>query len=515
MWIARMGETDVGGTRTISEQPHTGILFKSHNNTGWSISPLEDMKFTVYAANFNRSGSVVTLTNDDVPTQLLTPDSLSIAHSGTTLKVKHPDHGMYATTNNVTITGAKSTATTTLSSALTATATTISLTSGVNFDDTSGIYSRLASGLWNIKIGDEIISYTAISTNTISGALRGVSSTTAAAHVAGTEVELYQSYSVPFTEINKTHTAISNVEIDSYTVATTTAASVGASGQYAEFGGNAINATENAMMDYFSTMIGSLEVPGTSIRARALVTSATSPSGSQTSFLTSSESDLVPTFSFPLNDNFKFNDPYMITSTINETNELSSQRSLQLQLTLSTNNVMLSPVIDVGRMSMLAVGNRLNEVTGSGDVYPTTEYVPSTSREGDHNAAIYITKQVTLATVAEGLKVIFAAHRPATADIKVLYKILKIDESTDFDDLGYTHFNVTGQPDATVSPATTPTDFQEYQFTAGQSDSASGAVGEGEPLEEFIAFQIKIVMTGTNCAEPPRIKQLRVLALGT
>jgi hypothetical protein len=515
MWIARMGETDVGGTRTISEQPHTGILFKSHNNTGWSISPLEDMKFTVYAANFNKSGSVVTLTNDDVPTQLLTPDSLSIAHSGTTLKVKHPDHGMYATTNNVTITGAKSTATTTLSSALTATTTTISLTSGVNFDDTSGIYSQLASGLWYIKIGDEIISYTAISTNTISGALRGVSSTTAAAHVAGTEVELYQSYKVPFTEINKTHTTISNIEIDSYTIATTTSAVVGASGQYAEFGGNAINATENAMMDYFSTMIGSLEVPGTNIRARALVTSATSPSGSQQSFLTSSESDLVPTFSFPLNDNFKFNDPYMITSTINETNELASQRSLQLQLTLSTNNIMLSPVIDVGRMSMLAVGNRLNEVTGSGDVYPTTEYVPSTSREGDHNAAIYITKQVTLATVAEGLKVIFAAHRPATADIKVLFKILKIDESTDFDDLGYTHFNVTGQPDATVSPATTPTDFQEYQFTAGQSDSASGAVGEGEPLEEFIAFQIKIVMTGTNCAEPPRIKQLRVLALGT
>ena len=138
MWIARMGETDIGGTRTISEQPHTGILFKSHNNTGWAMSPMEDMKFTIYAANFNRSGSVVTLTNDDVPTQLLTPDSLSIAHSGTTLKVKHPDHGMYATTNNVTITGVKSTATTTLSSALTATTTTISLTSGVNFDDTSG-----------------------------------------------------------------------------------------------------------------------------------------------------------------------------------------------------------------------------------------------------------------------------------------------------------------------------------------------------------------------------------------
>jgi hypothetical protein len=386
---------------------------------------------------------------------------------------------------------------------------------GNNFDDTSGKYAKTASNLYFIKIDDEIMTYTTISTNAVSGLSRGIGSTVAATHADGATVQLYQANKVPFTEINKTHTAIANIEIDSYTVSLDTTPVTDGAGGTSEFGSTAITATENAMMDYFSTMIGSLEVPGTNIRARALVTSATSPSGSQQSFLTSSESDLVPTFSFPLNDNFKFNDPYMITSTINETNELASQRSLQLQLTLSTNNIMLSPVIDVGRMSMLAVGNRLNEVTGSGDVYPTTEYVPSTSREGDHNAAIYITKQVTLATVAEGLKVIFAAHRPATADIKVLFKILKIDESTDFDDLGYTHFNVTGQPDATVSPATTPTDFQEYQFTAGQSDSASGAVGEGEPLEEFIAFQIKIVMTGTNCAEPPRIKQLRVLALGT
>jgi hypothetical protein len=164
---------------------------------------------------------------------------------------------------------------------------------------------------------------------------------------------------------------------------------------------------------------------------------------------------------------------------------------------------------------MIAVANRLNEVTSSSDVYPTTDYVPSTSREGDHNAAIYITKQVTLANVAEGLKVIFAAHRPSTADIKVLYKILRIDESTDFDDLGYSYFNTTGTSDSTVAPSTTQSDFQEYQFTAGQTDAASGAVGSGTSLDEFIAFQIKIVMTGTNCAEPPRIKQLRILALGT
>ena len=53
-------------------------------------------------------------------------------------------------------------------------------------------------------------------------------------------------------------------------------------------------------------------------------------------------------------------------------------------------------------------------------------------------------------------------------------------------------------------------DFREYVFTAGVTDD-----GLGEPLEEFIAFQIKIVMRTTNQARPPRIKKLRALALAT
>ena len=50
VWISRMGETDIGGTRTISEQPHTGVLFKSSNNTAWAPSFLEDLKFTLKTA---------------------------------------------------------------------------------------------------------------------------------------------------------------------------------------------------------------------------------------------------------------------------------------------------------------------------------------------------------------------------------------------------------------------------------------------------------------------------------
>ena len=52
IWIARTGETDIGGSRTISETPHTGLLFKAANTSAWAISPAEDLKFSIKIDNF-------------------------------------------------------------------------------------------------------------------------------------------------------------------------------------------------------------------------------------------------------------------------------------------------------------------------------------------------------------------------------------------------------------------------------------------------------------------------------
>ena len=112
-------------------------------------------------------------------------------------------------------------------------------------------------------------------------------------------------------------------------------------------------------------------------------------------------------------------------------------RSYQTELTLSSTTPSLSPVLDLDRSSVITISNRLNNVDSSSDVYPTSEYVSSELAAGDQNAAIYLTKQVTLENLATGLKVIFAAHRPSTNDIKVMYKILGVDESIDFESLGF------------------------------------------------------------------------------
>ena len=108
------------------------------------------------------------------------------------------------------------------------------------------------------------------------------------------------------------------------------------------------------------------------------------------------------------------------------------------------------------------------------------------------------------------MKVLLAAHRPSTNDIKVMYKILGVDESVDFQSLGFRYFNTNGGPDTTVQPSADINDFQDYVYTAGVTDE-----GTGTALQEFISFQIKIIMQGTNTSTPPRLKDLRVLALAT
>ena len=198
-------------------------------------------------------------------------------------------------------------------------------------------------------------------------------------------------HGVPLTEVNKTFTAITNIGIDSYTVVLTTSPVISQGSGVAENGGSVVTATENYMMDTIQPIVSAMEVPGTSITTKIRATSATSVGGSQSSFSLTSAANAI---SVPLLENYDFDVPYMITSGINETNEMGGSKSLNFVATLNTNGSNVSPVIDTTRMSMVAVSNRLNNVDSSSDVYPTTDYRASTEPEGDNNSAIYMTKKV-------------------------------------------------------------------------------------------------------------------------
>ena len=509
VWISKMGETDVGGLRVVSKQPFLGVLFKSQNNRTWTPVDSEDLKFTLNKAEFNTAaGGNLTLQNqiigDSVTNELgqtvygkrLRSNPLVMTNGSTTMKVKHFDHGMYQDSNNVRITGVSSEISVTLGGAITASDTSLTLASVTN----------IPTGSITLKIGNEIISGTRSGTS-VTGLTRAVGGSTAAAHATGATVELYQIFGTPLTEINKIHTAINNIGMDSYTIELTTAPTITGGSTTSEVGGIQIYASENYRFETGKTIVGAMELPNTVIAAKGRFTTGRSPSGVETSFTTTTSGNAV---NIPFNENFNLTTTNIIASDINETNELAGNKSFLLPLKLSSNNVNLSPVIDLGRASFIAVGNRLNNIDSSAGVFPTTDYKDSTQPSGDQNAFIYITKKVALENPATAIKLIFAAHKQQSAEIKAMFKILRTDDASDFDELGYTFFNTTGATDVDVGSSLDENDFQEYVYTAGVTDN-----GIGVPLPEFIQVAIKIVGQGTNAAQPPRIRDLRLLALAT
>ena len=111
-----------------------------------------------------------------------------------------------------------------------------------------------------VKIGDEIIQGTKTNATTITASTRGYDGTIFATHSNGATVELYQINGIPLDQVNKTHTALANIGIDSYTLATANSANA-SSNQ----GGSAVVVTENAMMDGMQTLLPTMLYPETAL----------------------------------------------------------------------------------------------------------------------------------------------------------------------------------------------------------------------------------------------------------
>ena len=84
------------------------------------------------------------------------------------------------------------------------------------------------------------------------------------------------------------------------------------------------------------------------------------------------------------------------------------------------------------------------------------------------------------------------------ANIKAFYKLFRNDSSDSAQ--SYIPFNINGSSDKVVNPNESEDAFSEYKFTA-------------ENTPQFNGFMIKLVMTSTNQAEVPRVKNFRSIAL--
>ncbi|MDA7798386.1 DUF4815 domain-containing protein [bacterium] len=290
--------------------------------------------------------------------------------------------------------------------------------------------------------------------------------------------------------INGTYTSISNVTLDSYDIQIADSSTATSSG---DMGGSLVVATQNRLYDVSMLNIQTMTVPDTNIGYSIRPTSGKSIHGSETEFSLTSTTNKVNVVA---NDNIYFEAPNMVASDINQTNEMSGSKSLFVNCTLTTSNTKVSPVIDTQRISMIAVQNRLNSPTSSN----TPDFKDDEQSSGSSSAAIYCTRPIVLDTPSTSLEVRLTSNVRASAEVEVYFRGTSAEEVRDIKDLSWTPFNGDGSEDTTVAPAESNNQFKEYKYSASA-------------VADFTAFQIKVVMKGTNSAHAPRIKDLRGIAL--
>ena len=252
-------------------------------------------------------------------------------------------------------------------------------------------------------------------------------------------------------------------------------------------GGGELHVSQNIPFEVIDPRITSITPTGTNVTGRIKTTSGTSLSGNEASFNDEGFTNIA------LNKNNDLDTPRIIASQVNEFDLLGNERSFALELTLKSNNEDISPFIDLSRLNVILHSNLVDQPVNN---FETNNQIRISGLDPHHG--VYETKKIDLEFPSNGLFVKFDGHRDEEADIKVLFKLFRNDSSNDGQI--YTPFNIDGSSDKFVKPNIKTNSFSEYKFTANN-------------LPQFNGFMIKVIMTSTNQAKPPRIKNFRSIAL--
>ena len=452
---------------------------------------------------------------------------ISDLYEGDVFELELYSHGMHSDTNEVVISGIEpDTIPTKLVVDVASTDNTINVGSAAT--GTFANFEGITTSFGYLQIGQEVMFYNSINGNGVIGvSTRGINGTVAQNHKVDDLVYRYELNGASLVGINTTHSLAplpalvrNSKDIDklylkagrngtndsrmtgdqqmSFTTENTVGGPRGFSSKNIQF---------NSVAPQFNVL-----TPGeTNLSTQIRTVSGTSAGGIESSFEDQGYENIE------LNQANRLSSTRIVCSEVNELSKLTDlpkNRSLTLSMRLTTENADLSPIIDTQNGTIVFQRNKLNNPVAN-----YTDQSIANVDSGDSHAAIYISNQIDLKQPARSLKVLVAAHRHASSDFRVLYKLTRPDSSeidqgyelfpgyanmTDADGDGFGDTIISDQlnnglPDAIVNP-NRDDQFSEYQFTA-------------DDLEEFTGFKIKIVSSGTDEANPPRFKDLRALAL--
>jgi hypothetical protein len=284
-------------------------------------------------------------------------------------------------------------------------------------------------------------------------------------------------------------------------------------------GGYNILATQNIQYNLLRPIVQSINLTGTSLNANVRTVSGTSVDGNESSFIDLGYQSLN------LSSNNYFDSPRIIASKTNENQYLTllpGSKSLNLNLQLGTSDENISPVIDIDRVAMICVANRINNVIGAEGVNLNKDPYAADSRvstlESDPSGFVYATKTISLEVPASSIKVIVGAYVNRSSDLRALYSVMKSENESSiyYPFPGYDNIYNVGIPISLED-----SNGKEDYFI--QKSDALGYLSEElvykdyeftiDNLPEFRYFSIKLIGSSTNTSYPPRIVDFRTLAL--
>jgi len=463
----------------------SGVRVIVKNTTNTNLLVVDNVKDT-FVDNADMTHITTSGVNIPITAANITGISSDPIRDGYTLKVDHKNHGMHSNTNKVRVSNFHpDVKPTLLTSKIDDDSTTIDLTNGADFTTFEG--TAVGAGHTGYLLVDrEIIAYNAISSNQITIATRSVDSSFKSNHDASSLARKYEFNGVSLRKVNKDHNIDSREKtFDSYYLKVATggkAFDITKTG-----GGSALHISQNVPFEIIDPRITSITPTGTDITGRIKTTSGTSLSGNEASFVDKGYETIA------LNQLNYLDSPRIVASEVNEFNLLNNQKSFGLELTLSTSQPDVSPVIDLDTLNVVAISNLVDDKV----VDFETDSRPKISGL-DPNTAIYETRRINLEFVSNSVFVQFDGHREPEGEFRVFYKLFRGDG--DDKNQNYIPFNTNGLPDKTVNANAIRNGFSEYKFTV-------------ENTAQFTGFMIKVVMTSTSQAKPPRLKNFRAIAL--
>jgi hypothetical protein len=469
-----------------------------------------------------------------------TVNTITDLSDGLHFKVSHNNHGMYSLVDKVRLTGIEpDQRPQTLKASYNSTSTGSIVVSNV------GIFTSFENATVSsvnpgyILIDNEVIKYTGIvtSTNSLTGITRNIDNTVSGSYALESPVFKYELNGVSLRRINKTHSFSDTdlvtypTDLDYYYIKVDMSDTGGLGidrtpGNGAGYPALYFNsdkscgsydtvplsnspkgpkATQNIPFSLIRPNIATMLPQQTSISAKVRTFSGSSVDSNLTSFVDQGFVDIS------LNGNTEFSSPRIIASQLNEETYLADfpgKKSFTMEFTMSTDDEKVSPMIDLDRVNLITISNRINSKVTN---YATDSRVNSLT--SDPTAATYLSNIVVLDKVADSLKVFLDAFKHPSSDIRLCYRIFRSDtpqqaqlwqlfpgyDNLDANSQVINQSNNNGRPDKRVANSIAEDNFNSYEFTASN-------------LPQFNGFQIKILMSGTNSAFVPKIRDFRVIA---